>query len=201
MSVCIEFELEIFSLLVSESLTAECSCALMWLLVAEPCGDCCCCQLNLLTNTLSQTYVPSHTYSTSMHIQKHIRRTVYRHGLTFSCKRSSQKSRQFVLSSSHKNRWGHTEVPRAVSHMHTYSMHIANESTESCSYSIYEHKSILTHMPAVNIQLHSGRFKIWHLRFPPIWLFIQTKTDISPLPLKGISCHKCHTSLLIHISV
>lgn len=50
-----------FSLLVSESPTAECSCDLMWLPVAEPCGERRCRQLNLLVNILSQTRVLSHS--------------------------------------------------------------------------------------------------------------------------------------------
>lgn len=52
MSVYIEFELKIFSLLVLHSLTAEYSCVLMWLPVVEPCGDWFFCQLSLHTGTL-----------------------------------------------------------------------------------------------------------------------------------------------------
>lgn len=126
MSVCIEFELEIFSLPASESLTAECSCGLMWLPVAEPCGDWCCCQLNLLTNTLSQTYVLGHTYGASMHIQKANASVQYTHththGLTFSCECSSHKSRRFVLlSESQKSRRSRWSCGSRQSHTHTHS--------------------------------------------------------------------------------
>lgn len=141
--------------------TAEYSCVLMWLLVTEPGGHWCCCQLNVLTNTVKHIKYDVHT-DMSWHLAVGL--GAIRQGSS-SC-----------LQSLNSLRLHHVKVMGAF------------RVPESFTYSIYEHQYMLLNKPLVNIfttmfknQTINGSFLL-----PPFHIVFCSLQDrcLQPFPQK-----------------